>query len=354
LDFLIVSNFGLPRRDTLGKRMGFMLAKVPSLEKVSRTPGLGRGFRASDLTGLMMDSPLRLTTSLISFARNLGFIAVGFSKPHRPAHFDFFLSRLADRKHADMTWLEGNLDVRADPSKLLEGCQTIISLAYPYPNARHETEDGYRVARYADPSKEDYHFRLKRLGEDLSGLIQKDYPESRARACVDSSPILEKSIAWRSGLGFIGKNTLLVIPGYGSYLFLVEILTTAPLQHPIVEPMPDQCGTCTSCMKACPTGALEKPYHLNASKCLAYLTIEHKGDIRPALGPEMRRCFLGCDRCQEACPFNKVAPTINVSMPSADEILCMGEEQFNRRFGKTSLARPGMKKIKSNLRAARS
>jgi len=297
-----------------------------------------------------MGASSEFIASLESFAKTLGFIAVGFSQPQRPAHFDSFLSRLANRKHADMTWLEGNLDVRADPSKLLEGCQTIISLAYPYPNVRHETEDGYWVARYADPSREDYHFRLKKLGQDLSGLIQKVYPGSRARVCVDSSPILEKSIAWQSGLGFIGKNTLLVIPGYGSYLFLFEILTTAPLQYPIVEPMPDQCGACSLCMEACPTGALEKPYHLDASKCLAYLTIEDKGNINPALGPEMKKCFLGCDRCQEACPYNKETPTVSMTMPSTDEILQMEEGQFNRRFGKTSLARPGVEKIKSNIR----
>ena len=293
-----------------------------------------------------------MISELTAHAQELGFIAVGFSRPHRPAHFDSFLSRLAERKHGDMTWLERNLEVREDPCKLLEGCQTIISLAYPYPNARHETQDGFRVARYADPSREDYHFRLKKLGEDLFRSIQKGYPGSRARVCVDSSPILEKSIAWRSGLGFIGKNTLVVIPGYGSYLFLVEILTTASLQYTTVEPIPDQCGTCTACMEACPTGALEKPYHLNASKCLAYLTIEHKGDLSPVLGPTMRRCFLGCDRCQEACPFNKGALTTTVSMPSADEILHMEERDFEKRFGRTSLARPGMNKIKSNLRAA--
>jgi len=293
-----------------------------------------------------------MVSQFIEQAKGMGLIALGFSRPQRPAHFDSFCSRLADQKHADMTWLERNLDVRADPSKLLEGCQTIISLAYPYPSTRHETKDGYWVARYADPSSEDYHFRLKKLGEGLSGLIQKVYPGSRTRVCVDSSPIIEKSIAWQSGIGFIGKNTLLVIPGYGSYFFLFEILTTAPLQHPFVEPMPDQCGACTSCMKSCPTGALEKPYHLDASKCLAYLTIESKRDIRPALGPEMGRCFLGCDRCQEACPFNKGAFSINAVMPSADEILLMGEEDFEKTFGKTSLARPGIEKIKSNLRAA--
>lgn len=299
-------------------------------------------------------TPSELAPSLISFAKSLGFIAVAFSSPDRPAHFDSFLSRLAEKKHGDMTWLERKLDVREAPSKLLEGCQTVISLAYPYPNARHETQDGYWVARYADPSREDYHSRLMKLGEDLSGRIQKDYPGTRARVCVDSSPILEKSIAWQSGLGFIGKNTLLVIPGYGSYFFLLEILTTALLQYPVLEPVPDSCGACTACMEACPTGALEKPYHLNALKCLAYLTIEHKGDIPPVLGPEMKKCFLGCDRCQEACPFNKGALTTHVSMPSADEILHMGEEDFKKRFGRTSLARPGMEKIKSNLRAARS
>ena len=295
-----------------------------------------------------------MISRFIEQAKGMGFIAIGFSPPQRPAHFDSFLSRLANRKHADMTWLERSLDVRADPSKLLEGCQTIISLAYPYPSTRHETKDGYWIARYADPSREDYHFRLRKLGENLSGLIQKVYPGSRTRVCVDSSPILEKSIAWQSGLGFIGKNTLLVIPGYGSYFFLVEILTTAPLQYPIVEPMENPCGACSLCVEACPTGALEKPYHLNALKCLAYLTIEHKGDISPALVPEMRKCFLGCDRCQEACPHNKGGVTTSVSMPSADEILHMGEADFRKRFGRTSLARPGIEKIKSNLRAARS
>ena len=294
-----------------------------------------------------------MVSQFIEQAKGMGFIALGFSRPQRPAHFDSFCSRLADQKHADMTWLERNLDVRADPSKLLEGCQTIISLAYPYPSTRHETKDGYWVARYADPSSEDYHFRLKKLGEELSGLIQKVYPGSRTRVCVDSSPIIEKSIAWQSGIGFIGKNTLLVIPGYGSYLFLCEILTTAPLQYPVIDPIPDSCGTCTACIDACPTGALEKPYHLNASKCLAYLTIEHKGDIQPAFGTEMNKCFLGCDRCQEACPQNTGSLTTDVSMPSADEILQMREEDFKKRFGRTSLARPGIEKIKSNLRAAR-
>ena len=293
-----------------------------------------------------------MISRFIEQAKGVGFIAIGFSLPHRPAHFDLFLDRLAKRKHADMTWLERSLDVRADPSKLLEGCQTIVSLAYPYPNTRHETKDGYWVARYADPSREDYHFRLRELGEDLSGLIQKAYPGSRTRVCVDSSPILEKSIAWQSGLGFLGKNTLLVIPGHGSYFFLVEILTTAPLQHLIVAPMENQCGACTSCVEACPAGALEGPHHLDASKCLAYLTIEYKGEMNPALGPEMKKCFLGCDRCQEACPHNKGGVTTNVSMPSADDILHMGEADFRKRFGRTSLARPGIEKIKSNLRAA--
>lgn len=286
-------------------------------------------------------------------ARELGFIAVGFSRPQRPAHFDFFLRRLADQQHGEMTWLERNPEVRENPSGLLEGCQTVISLAYPYPNARHETEDGYRVARYADPTQEDYHFRLKKLGRELIGWIQTEHPGSRAKLCVDSSPILEKSTAWQCGLGFIGKNTLLVIPGHGSYFFLVEILTTASMHYPVLKPVESRCGSCTACMDACPTGALEKPYHLNASKCLAYLTIEYKDNVSSALGPEMNKCFLGCDICQEACPHNEGNPTGHAVMPSSDDILHMREEDFKERFGRTSLARPGIEKIKSNLRAAR-
>jgi epoxyqueuosine reductase len=300
-----------------------------------------------------MGASSELVASLESFAKTLGFIAIGFSRPHQPPHFDSLLAWLASRKHGDMTWLERNLDLRADPSKLLEGCQTIISLAYPYPNARHETEDGYWVARYADPCREDYHSRLKKLGEELCGWVQESYPGSRARVCVDSSPVMEKSVAWQSGLGFIAKNTLLVVPGYGSYLHLVEILTSAAMQYPTIEPSENRCGSCTSCVEACPTGALEEPYHLDASKCLAYLTIEHKGDIPSALASEMRKCFLGCDRCQEVCPFNKEVLRVNKNMPSTDAILLMAEEDFVKRFGRTSLARPGLEKIKSNLRAAR-
>jgi len=295
-----------------------------------------------------------MISELTAVAKELGFIAVGFSRPQRPAQFDLFLRRLSEGNHADMAWLEKNLDLREDPSRLLAGCQTILSLAYPYPNTRHETKDGYSVARYADPSKEDYHFRLKTLGEDLCGRIQKAYPGSRARVCVDSAPILEKSLAWQAGIGFMGKNTLMIVPGHGSYFFLVEVLTTAPLQVPNVQPVHDPCGDCSLCVEACPTGALEAPYRLNASKCLAYLTIEFKGEMDLASGRKMGKCFLGCDKCQEACPCNKEAPTVRLTMPSSDEILHMQEEQFRRRFGKTSLARPGMEKIKSNLRAARS
>jgi epoxyqueuosine reductase len=301
----------------------------------------------------MMDSPLQLATSFISFTKRLGFIAVGFSRPQRPAHFDFFLRRLAEKQHGHMSWIEREPEIRENPSRLLEGCRTVISLAYPYPNVLHETEDGYRVARYADPLREDYHFRLKQLGEELSARIQEGDPESRTKVCVDSSPILEKGIAWQAGIGFIGKNTLSVIPGYGSYFFLVEILSTAAMQYPPSEPVPDQCGACTLCLEACPTGALEKPYQLNASKCLAYLTIEHKGGIPEAFGSRMEKCFLGCDQCQEACPHNRGVPTAIASMPSSAEILQMREESFKKRFGRTSLARPGLEKIKSNLRAAR-
>ena len=301
----------------------------------------------------MMDSPTDFVASLESFAKTLGFIAVGFSRPQRPAHFDLFLGRLSGGKRGDMAWLEKNLDLREDPSQLLAGCQTIISLAYPYPNVRHETQDGYRVARYADPSQEDYHFRLRQLGKDLSRWIQKAYPGSRTRVCVDSSPILEKSLAWQAGIGFMGKNTLMIIPGHGSYFFLAEVLTTASLSVPNVQLMPDSCGACSLCMEACPTGALEEPYRLNASKCLAYLTIEFKGEMDPASGRKMEKCFLGCDQCQEACPHNQGTPTVCRTMPPTDEILHMEEGPFRRRFGKTSLARPGMEKIKSNLRAAR-
>lgn len=283
-------------------------------------------------------------------AKELGFIAIGFSRPLKPAYFDYFLHWLEHTEIGDMTYLKRNTSLREDPRRLLDGLQTIISLAYPYPVSKPTTPDGYAASRYSTPDHEDYHVRLRRLGKQLGAFIRETYPDSNSRVCVDSAPIMERSFAASSGVGFFGKNNMLIVPGYGSYCFLVEILTTASFSIPPVGEAESRCGSCTRCIESCPTGALKAPFRIDVSRCLSYLTIEAKRDIGRELGAKMGNTFFGCDLCQEVCPFNKEhAPT--VSLPPVKRIGTMTERDFRRSFGNTAFERAGLEKLKSNIRA---
>lgn len=284
-------------------------------------------------------------------AKALGFVAIGFLKPQRTPHFDQFLAWLARRKNGGLAWIEKNTELREHPEKLLKGCRAIISLAYPYPADPPCTPDGFTVARYADPSREDYHRRLSRLCHEMVKDVERAFPDCRSRVFVDSAPILERSMAYAAGLGFLGKNNLLIIPGHGSFLYLCEILTTAPLEFSPPKTVECLCGTCSRCLDACPTGALESPFTLDVARCLSYLTVEHRGELGADSGLKMSGCFLGCDRCQEACPFNRPVEKGSVSLPPAEEILAMDKKGFTEMFGKTALARAGIEKVKRNIRA---
>ena len=290
---------------------------------------------------------------IIERAKSLGFIAVGFSRPERPLFFDKFCKWLVAGKQGNMSWLGSHLDLRENPTKLFEGCQTVIILAYPYISKKPSTPDGFTAARYTQPGEVDYHDRLKKLAGRLACSIVEWYPGCKTRICVDSAPILERSFAYASGIGFIGKNNMLVIPGYGSYVFLVEVLTTVFLDFPIPERMENQCGSCTRCIDACPGGALENPFSMDASKCLSYLTIEYKGILNSETGGKMGNCFFGCDVCQEVCPFNETKLSKDILLPSTDTILGMGAKDFKKTFGKTAFARAGLEKLKDNIRAIR-
>lgn len=292
-----------------------------------------------------------IISSLIQKALGMGFAAIGFLEPQRPPHFDRFLDWLARGKHGGLAWIEKNPEVREQPERLLEGCRAIISLAYPYPAQKPMTPDGFTVGRYADPSGEDYHRRLPRLCREVVKEIEKAFPGCRSRVTVDSAPILERSLAWAAGLGFLGKNNLLIIPGRGSFFYLCEILTTAHLEFGQAKPVECLCGDCSRCLDACPTGALESPFTLDAARCLSYLTIEHRGDLAPDTGARMNRCFAGCDRCQEACPFNAEPEQERICLPASAEILAMDRKGFQKRLGNTALARAGIEKLKRNLLA---
>ena len=285
-------------------------------------------------------------------AKDSGFIASGVSASEKPLFFDAFCKWIDAETFGQMAWLQKHRSLRKDPGKLLGECRTIISLAYPYPSAKPCTPDGYTMARYSAPQKNDYHIRLRKKAEHLATKIKASYPGAKTRVCVDSAPILERSFAHRSGMGFLGKNNMFIVPGHGSYLFLAEVLTTAllpPSQG--TTTIGDLCGDCTRCVDACPTGALESPRYLNASKCLSYLTIEYDGDLDKKTGEKMGRCFLGCDICQEVCPFNPSEKSDEISLPGIREFMKMEEREFKTLFGQTALARPGLGRIQRNIKA---
>ncbi|MDM7919779.1 MAG: tRNA epoxyqueuosine(34) reductase QueG, partial [Methanosarcina sp.] len=296
------------------------------------------------LTGHHMTEKLRLK------ALELGFIGTGFSRPVRPLFFDEFRKWVSSGRNAGMSWMERNMEIRENPAGLLTDCRTVISLAYPYPAEKPATEDGYTLARYSTPLQDDYHIRLKAKCKELLNYIDEIYKGSTSRVVVDSAPILERSFAHSSGIGFIGKNNMLIIPGYGSWFYLAEILTTAPLDVSVSKPSIDLCGSCTACIDACPTGALKGARDFNSSLCLSYLTIESEELVTYSMGRLMNRCFLGCDMCQEVCPLNTRKPE-KKCMPSVESFMDMTDDDFMRFYGKTALARPGLKRIRSNIKA---
>ncbi len=300
----------------------------------------------------MDTSGVNIVKAIQERARSLGFSCVGFTEPGSPPHFEEFLNWLAQENCGDLAWLKRNVDLRQDPGRLLAGCRAILCLAVPYPGSKGRTQDGLTIARYASSSL-DYHTHIKTLCRGLVDLLKARHPESRARVFVDSGPILERSLAYAAGLGFLGKNNALIRPGLGSYLHLAEILTTAPVPVPLPEPMESRCGGCNRCVEACPTGALEEPFLLNVPRCLAYLTVEYGGELPTGTGSKMGDCFYGCDRCQEVCPFNPPEEEKAPSLPSSDEILDMTDVEFNAIFGKTALARGGLHRVKRNILAIR-
>jgi epoxyqueuosine reductase len=286
---------------------------------------------------------------IIDKAKELGFIAGGFTRPTTPPHFESFLHWLRNVELGDMSYLGRYMDIRGNPRKLLEGTQTIICLAYPYPAAKPTTPDGYAASRYSTPDQDDYHLRLRNLAKELCTFVSRLFPGSLNRVCIDSAPILERSFAAVSGIGFIGKNNMLIVPGYGSYCYLVEILTTARFRIPEFKGLENACGSCTRCIDFCPTGALKKPFFLDVHRCLSYLTIEFKGGIDLEAAGKMGNTFFGCDVCQEVCPFNGQEQSI-ISLPTTGDILAMSESDFKSTFGRTAFKRAGLKKLKDNVR----
>lgn len=207
-----------------------------------------------------------------------------------------------------MEYLGRNVHLREDPSGLLADACSIIVVAVNYYHAARPVNDGVprgRIARYA--WGRDYHDVLRRRLRELADALRRELREPfETRICVDTAPILEREIAAAAGIGWIGKNTLVLHAALGSFFFLGEIITTLDLEPD--SPIEDRCGSCTRCLDACPTRALVSPHVMDARRCIAYLTIEYRGEIARELRPAIGEWACGCDVCQEVCPFNRCPP----------------------------------------------
>ncbi len=224
-------------------------------------------------------TPAALTMRIKEAGRRLGFdrVAVGSAGP--PEHAVAF-ERWLDAGHAGtMSYLERGREKRLDPARVLPGARSVVACALGYYQGR-ETEGPPGVARYA--WGDDYHDVVEPRLRSLGALIASLAPGAESRAYVDTGPVLERDLAARAGLGWIGKNTMLLHPDLGSFFFIGTVLTTAELEPDAI--LPDRCGSCTRCLDACPTGAFLEPYVLDARRCIAYLTIEHRGPISPSSG----------------------------------------------------------------------
>ncbi|MDR0870440.1 MAG: tRNA epoxyqueuosine(34) reductase QueG [Planctomycetaceae bacterium] len=240
----------------------------------------------------------------------------GFVPAGEPKTFSVFEQYIDEGMNAGMTYLAQQREPRRHPGSVLPGVQTLMMLAVPYSTVHREPHPVQTLSGIAEYARgTDYHVFIRKLLKQLAAKHQKLFPTARCRGVVDTAPLMEKDFAVQAGLGFIGKNTLLIHPQYGSKLFLAALLTTERIQDPragncrkIITARFDGCGSCTRCLDACPTGALTAPYILDARKCLNYWTIEQNGAIPADIAAKRGRRFFGCDTCQSVCPFNQHLP----------------------------------------------
>lgn len=285
-------------------------------------------------------------------AIRLGFSFCGTARSGPLDHIrDFYTAYVDSGKHAPFTYLKSNFEQRLDPSLLLPGVQSVVALLMSYhPPKEMAEKDGYIIAKYALGN--DYHPLMKeRLGA-LAHYITTLGPGIENRFFVDSGPVLEKAWAGRCGLGWIGKNSILINKKQGSFFFIGIILTTLEIEPDFPET--DHCGDCRRCVDACPTGALDTPYELNISRCLSFHTIENRAEIPDEINQKRGGLIYGCDICQDVCPYNRFAiPTTEPTLIPSDELLSMRKEawqsltkeQFDNLFANSSVKRRGFERF---------
>jgi len=294
-------------------------------------------------------------------ARALGFDTAGITDLSPVPHGEALTEWLAAGMAATMAYMGRQASRRREPSRILDGASRAVVVTRNYYNADTPSRPGHgHVAKYA--RGRDYHAALKgpleQLAEYIVSLSDRD---TLARAYVDAGPVPERELAQRAGLGWIGKNTMLIDPGRGSFLFLASVLTDLDLA--LDQPFEaDRCGSCTRCIQACPTDAFPSDRVLDSRRCISYLTIEHRGDVDLELHPAMGDRIFGCDVCQDVCPWNQkfaradrdpeLGQDDTLEWLALDSLGRMSDSVFEERYGAAPLARPGASGIRRNAEIA--
>lgn len=288
-------------------------------------------------------------------AKRLGFISCGVSKAE-------FLEEEAPRleswlnknMNGQMSYMENHFDKRLDPTKLVEGSKSVISLLLNYYPEETQNTDALKISKYA--YGQDYHHVIKSKLRELQEFITDNIGEVEGRAFVDSAPVLDKAWAAKSGLGWIGKNSNLITQRVGSFYFIAELIVDIELAYD--SAVTDHCGTCTACIDACPTQAIVDPYVVDGSRCISYFTIELKNEIPTDVRGKFDDWIFGCDVCQDVCPWNKFSkphnePLFNphpdlLSMTKKDweEIT---EDVFRKVFKKSAVKRTKFSGLQRNI-----
>lgn len=294
-------------------------------------------------------------------ALELGFDACGFAK----AEFMEPEARRLDEwlqqgRHASMHWMANHFEKRVNPTLLVPGAKSVISVLASYHHPSHmdyRKQPGLKIAKYAQGR--DYHKVLKKKLKDLFSYISEIHNGIIGRYFVDSAPVLDKAWAVRAGLGWIGKHSNLINKEIGSFFFIGEIILDLELSYD--QPQTDHCGSCTRCIDACPTDAIYEPYRVDSSKCISYLTIEHRGAFDDEDRNKLNDWIFGCDICQDVCPWNSKSviasyadlhPRSNITNLTNSDWIEMDETGFNALFEGSAVKRAGYLGLKRNIQAA--
>ncbi|RMA65692.1 tRNA epoxyqueuosine(34) reductase QueG [Ulvibacter antarcticus] len=303
----------------------------------------------------MIENPSKYAAEIKQEAKRLGFMSCGISKAE-------FLEEEAPRlekwlqknRHGEMSYMENHFDKRLDPTKLVPGSKSVISLLLNYFPSETQDESAYKISKYAYGT--DYHFVIKDKLKQLLAFIQDEIGDVHGRAFVDSAPVLDKAWAAKSGLGWIGKHSNLLTKQVGSFYFIAELIVDLDLAYD--SPVTDHCGACTACIDACPTQAIVEPYVVDGSKCISYFTIELKNELPTSMNGKFDDWMFGCDVCQDVCPWNRFSKAHREPLFNPNpELLSMSkkdweeitEEVFQEIFRKSAVKRTKFSGLQRNI-----